>query len=303
MNPDAIIESVPNFSEGSDTAVLNRLRDAALAAPGVILADIHRDADHNRSVFTLLGKPEPLLTCLLNLVSVAAETIDLNHHHGVHPRIGATDVIPLIPLRDASYDDCIALADHLAALIPQRLPIPTYRYALASRRPDRTTLAQLRKYGYEGLRDRIQTDPYYEPDFGPKRLTSAGATAVGARPILIAYNVNLTSDNLTAAKAIAKQVRASSGGLPAVQALGLMVDGRAQVSTNLLDYRVTPLPTLYRAVESAARELGETVAEAELVGCLPKVALCGDDPETVGLPNLAPERFLETHLARFGSHA
>lgn len=288
-----LIEAVPNFSDGRNPETIEALRNAVRLTPSVRLVNVHQDADHNRSVFTLIGEGEPLRECALNLVGVAAERIDLETQRGVHPRIGATDVVPFVPLRNASMDDCVRLAREAARQISERYPIPTYLYALASIRPDRTKLSELRRGNYEGLKTAIENDPYFEPDFGPKRLASAGATAVGARPILIAYNVFLVSNRVDHAKEIAKKIRESSGGLPGVQALGLPVGGRAQVSTNLLDYRKTPLNTLFAAVRTEAEKLGESVERAELIGCLPAAALEGVTPEEIGLFDWDESRLLD----------
>lgn len=294
--PGIMIESVPNFSEGRNDATLALLEAEVAETPSVRCIDIHRDADHNRSVFTLLGEPEPIRRCILNLVRVAAERINLETQRGVHPRIGAADVIPFIPLRNASIDDCVRIAKETAREIAENLNIPTYLYALASERPDRTKLSQLRKGGYELLRENIQTDPYFKPDYGPTQLGSAGAAAVGARPILIAYNLFLESSDVSIAKTIARRIRESSGGLPGIQALGLFVNQRAQVSMNLTDYQRTGLKTVYDAVQAQAQSMGTRIERGELIGCLPADALRGTTPDAVGLHDFRAEKILETHL-------
>lgn len=295
-NPKTIIESVPNFSEGRNEETLSLLEAEVAKTLTVRCIDINRDADHNRSVFTLLGEPEPIQQCVLNLVRVAAERINLETQRGVHPRIGAADVIPFIPLRNASMDDCVRIAKETACLIAEKFNIPTYLYARAAERTDRTKLSQLRKGGYEHLRANIQFDPYFAPDFGPPQLGPSGASAVGARPILIAYNLFLASEDVTIAKSIARRIRESSGGLPGVQALGFLVDGRAQVSMNLTDYQRTSLKTVYRAVEEAAASMGTGIERGELIGCAPLEAFRGTTPDAVGLHDFRPEKILETHL-------
>ena len=291
----ALFESVPNFSEGRNSETINALRRAVEKTPSVRLIDVHSDADHNRSVFTLIGEAEPLRECILNLVAAANEKIDLNTQRGVHPRVGAVDVVPFIPLRNATMTDAIRLAESTAEAISARFNIPTYLYANAARRPDRTKLSQLRKGNYEKLRGAIRDDPYFEPDFGPRELTAAGATAVGARDFLIAYNVYLNSADVAVAKAVAKKIRESSGGLPALQAVGLSVGGQAQVSTNILDYRATPLKTVFDTVKAEAGRFGTSVARAELVGCLPAAALAGTTPADIGLAEPIGDKILDRY--------
>jgi glutamate formiminotransferase len=272
-----LIESVPNVSEGRRLEVVDRLAAALESVAGVYLLDRTSDASHNRSVFTLAGEHEPVLVALDRLVAEAIPLIDLNVHQGEHPRIGAVDVVPIVPLGEATMDDCVELANRFAEGVAQRYDIPVFLYANAARRSDRVRLADVRRGQYEGLRDEIGSRGR-EPDFGPSRThPTFGAIAVSARPFLIAYNINLDSDDLELAKRIARRVRESSGGLPKVQASGFWIAelGRAQVSMNLLDFGVTPMWLVWDSVRELAAEDGVEVAESELIGLAPLAALLG----------------------------
>jgi glutamate formiminotransferase / 5-formyltetrahydrofolate cyclo-ligase len=272
-----LIESVPNVSEGRRLEVVDLLAAALDSVDGVYLLDRTSDASHNRSVFTLAGEHEPVLAALERLVAEAIPLIDLNAHQGEHPRIGAVDVVPIVPLGDTSMDDCIELATGFAAGIAERYDIPVFLYANAARRSDRVRLADVRRGQYEGLREEIGSHGR-EPDYGPARThPTFGALAVAARPFLIAYNINLDSDDLELAKRIARRVRESSGGLPKVQASGFWIEelGRAQVSMNLLDFAVTPMWLVWDTVRELAAEDGVELAESELIGLAPLTALLG----------------------------
>ena len=272
-----LIESVPNVSEGRRLEVVDRLAAALDAVDGVYLLDRTSDASHNRSVFTLAGEHEPVLTALDRLVAEAIQLIDLNAHQGEHPRIGAVDVVPIVPLGSTTMDDCIELANGFATGIAERHDIPVFLYANAAHRSDRVRLADVRRGQYEGLRDEIGSQGR-EPDYGPARThPTFGALAVSARPFLIAYNINLDSDDLELAKRIARRVRESSGGLPKVQASGFWIEelGRAQVSMNLLDFAVTSMSLVWDTVRELAAEDGVELAESELIGLAPLAALLG----------------------------
>ena len=265
------------MSEGRRLEVVDRLAAALQSVDGVYLLDRTSDASHNRSVFTLAGEHEPVLVALDRLVAEAIPLIDLNAHQGEHPRIGAVDVVPIVPLGDATMDDCVELANRFAEGVAQRYDIPVFLYANAARRADRVRLADVRRGQYEGLRDEIGSRGR-EPDFGPARThPTFGAIAVSARPFLIAYNINLDSDDLELAKRIARRVRESSGGLPKVQASGFWIAelGRAQVSMNLLDFGVTPMWLVWDTVRELAAEDGVELAESELIGLAPLAALLG----------------------------
>ncbi len=275
-----LVESVPNFSEGRRLEVVDRIADAVVATPGVHLLDRTSDASHNRSVLTLAGEGPPVSEALERAVAVAIHEIDMDQHWGEHPRIGAVDVVPFVPLADTPMEACVAFARSFGRRIAARFDIPVYLYASAARGPDRVRLADVRRGQYEGLKEEI-SQPGREPDFGPPRMhPSAGAVAVGARPFLIAYNINLDSEDLELARRIARRVRESGGGLPRVQANGFRVEepargnpARAQVSMNLLDFRVTPMRQVWEAVAELAREDGVDVAESELIGLAPLASL------------------------------
>jgi len=269
-----LVESVPNYSEGRRPEVVDRLAAAVAGTPGVHLLDRTSDASHNRSVLTLAGEAEAVTRALEATIEVAIRDIDMEQHTGEHPRIGAVDVIPFVPLGDATIDDAIGLARSFGQRVAERFEIPVYLYARAAVRPDRVRLADVRRGGYEGLRDEIGQNGR-EPDFGPARThPRAGAVAVGARPFLIAWNINLESADVELAKRIARRVRESGGGLPAVQANGFMIEelGCAQVSMNLLDFTTTPMWRVWEEVRAVAAEDGITLRESELIGLAPLAA-------------------------------
>jgi glutamate formiminotransferase len=270
-----LVESVPNYSEGRRIDVVDRLAAAVRATPGAFLLDRTSDASHNRSVLTLAGESEAVVSALEATVVTAIEAIDMEAHTGEHPRIGAIDVVPFVPLGSTTLDDCVALARSFGRQVAERFGIPVYLYARAATRPDRVRLADVRRGGYEGLRDEIAGESDRAPDFGPRRThPRAGAMAVGARPFLIAWNINLESTDLELAKRIARTVRESGGGLPAVQANGFMIDELrcAQVSMNLLDFVTTPMWRAWEAVEQLARQAAVGLRESELIGLAPLAA-------------------------------
>jgi glutamate formiminotransferase len=271
-----LVESVPNVSEGRRPEVVDAIAAAIEGRPGVHLLDRTSDASHNRSVLTLAGEATAVSDALETMVAVAIDAIDMEHQEGEHPRIGAVDVVPFVPLGDTTMDDCVGLARAFGARVATRFDLPVYLYARAATRPGREKLADVRRGQYEGLREAILTDPDRRPDFGPARLhPRAGAMAVGARPFLIAWNINLASTDLDLAKRIARTVRESGGGLPRVQANGFRLDDPdcAQVSMNLLDFSVTPLWRAWEAVAALAAEAGVEPFESELIGLAPLAAL------------------------------
>ncbi len=271
-----IIECVPNFSEGRRKEVVDAIAAAAAGVAGVALLDQEMDADHNRSVLTLAGEPEAVLEAAFRAAREAARLIDLNRHAGAHPRMGATDVVPFVPLSGATLADCVALAERLAERMARELSIPVYLYGEAARRPERRDLPNVRKGEFEGLRTAIAEDPARAPDFGPRAVhPTAGATAVGARDFLIAFNVNLESKDLELAKKIAGTLREAAGGLPGVRAKGFLVDGgeTAQVSMNLVDFRRTSPGRATLAVSEMAARQGVRVKDTEIVGLVPREAL------------------------------
>lgn len=289
-----LVECVPNFSEGRRSDVVDQLAAAVAATPEVYLLDRTSDVDHNRSVLTFAGPPEPVMAAMEAAVAVALRRIDMTAHEGQHPRIGAVDVVPFVPLGDSTIEECIELARRFGQRIAERFDLPVYLYARAATRPDRVVLADLRRPQFEGLRELIAQHGR-EPDFGPPLLhPTAGAVAVGARPFLIAYNINLASPDVDLAKRIARRVRESSGGLPRVQALGLPLEelGCAQVSMNLLDFSVSSLWLVWETVRALAADEGVELRESELIGLAPLAAL-RDVADHIGAP---ADRSIEARL-------
>ena len=294
--PAPLVECVPNFSEGRDRATLDALEQALTGVPGVQLLDVQADATHHRSVFTFVAPPDAAVEAAFQAMRVAAQRIDLTQHRGAHPRMGATDVVPFVPVRDTTMDDCVRLARRLGERVAAELQIPIYLYARAATRPDRERLPDIRKGEFEGLQHRIGTDPAAAPDFGPRRLhPTAGATAIGARPFLVAFNIYLDTSDVAIAKEIARRIRSSGGGLPAVQASGFEVEGKAQVSMNLLDIDVTPPATVVAAVEAAAAERGARVLRSEIVGLIPERAVLAAGAAALRSPD-APAHLLEAKI-------
>jgi glutamate formiminotransferase/formiminotetrahydrofolate cyclodeaminase len=271
----SLVECVPNFSEGRRPEIVEAIRAAIAGVDSVVVLDVSMDASHNRSVITFVAPKERAVDAALAGMRVAAHAIDLTQHSGAHPRIGATDVVPFVPLEGATMDDCIALAHALGARVAKELGIPVYLYERAATRIERVNLADVRRGEFEGLRAEIQSNPERRPDYGAASVhPTAGATAIGARPFLVAYNVYLgPATNLAVAKEVAKLVRASSGGLTGVKALGLEVDGQAQVSMNLVDLEKTALHEAFDAVQTGAAARGVAVTWSEIVGLVPGHAL------------------------------
>jgi glutamate formiminotransferase len=274
--PDRLVECVPNFSEGRDPAVVAAIARAAAGVPGILILDLQRDTDHNRSVLTFAGPPEAVAEAAVTAAGVAARYIDLNKHAGVHPRIGAADVIPFIPLRGITLEECAALARAAGEQHWKQNCIPVYFYDAAALRSDRTRLEQIRKGGFRLLRTAALADPYRRPDVGgPALHPTAGASVFGARKFLVAYNVNLQTSDVALARSIAKKIRASSGGFPCVKALGVFLESRnlAQVTTSLTDFEVTPVHAVFNAIRDAAARAGVEVQGSELIGLIPRRAL------------------------------
>jgi glutamate formiminotransferase / formiminotetrahydrofolate cyclodeaminase len=296
-------ESVPNFSEGKDADKVEAIAAAARTVSGVRLLDVERNADHNRSVISLVGEGEPLLEAVFRMMAVAVATIDLRTHVGEHPRMGAVDVVPFIPLGDSTIQDAVALSERLAERVARELSVPVYLYAASARVPERSDLAVVRRGQFEGIRDSIASDPARRPDFGEPRVhPSAGAVAIGARPVLIAYNIYLGTPDVSIAKKIAKVVRARDGGLPEVKALGFEIKERnqAQVSMNLTDYHTTPIPRVVEAVRAEAARLGVATVESEIVGLVPDDALLDAAESYLQLTHFDRRQILERRLAEGG---
>ncbi|MBI4906748.1 MAG: glutamate formimidoyltransferase [Acidobacteria bacterium] len=293
-----IIECVPNFSEGRDPRVIAEIVESVRSVPGAALLASESDPDHHRSVLTIAGEPEPVVEAAFRAAATAALHVDLNHHRGVHPRIGATDVIPLVPVANITMEECAALAHRLGRRIWKELSIPVYFYEAAAMRPERRRLEVVRKGGFEALRD-AAADAARQPDVGgPQPHPTAGATAIGARKFLLAFNINLATADVEIARAIAKSIRTSSGGLPHVKAMGVLLASRglAQVSMNLTDHEVTPLHTVYELVARQAAAHGVSIAGSEIIGLMPGAALAQAAAHFLKCENYRRESILESRL-------
>lgn len=294
-----LVECVPNFSEGRRPDIVKQITDAIASTDGVAMLDISSDASHNRTVVTFVATLESAVEAAFRGIGKARDLLDLTTHTGEHPRIGATDVCPFIPLGDTTMDECVALAKSLGARVGTELGIPVFLYERAAARPDRTNLADVRRGEFEKARDEIGVNPDRVPDFGPNHVhATAGATVIGARPFLVAYNVYLgPASNLAVAKEVAKKVRFSSGGLPCVKGLGLEVDGQAQVSMNLTDTDTTPIWRAFEAVKSEAAARGVEVTWSEIVGLVPERAVLETAAHGVMLRGFTKAMVLEQKVA------
>jgi glutamate formiminotransferase len=293
----SLVECIPNISEGRRPEVI-RACAAAIAGAGALLLNQSSDVDHNRSVFTFAGREPQVRAALHALVDVAVRAIDMRGHAGVHPRMGAVDVVPFVPLGDTSLAECARIAREVGAELAARHHLPIFLYEAAASAPHRRALEHVRRGQFEGLRAKLR-EPGWQPDFGPSEPhPSAGATIVGARPALIAFNVNLATDRLDVARAVAAAVRQSSGGLPSVKALGLPLAARGmvQVSMNLTNFRETSIDRAFEAVREAAAGHGVAVAESELIGLVPAEALAAAGAAAVRLPGFRAEMLLEIRL-------
>jgi glutamate formiminotransferase len=285
----ALVECVPNFSEGRRTDIIEAIT-TAISSAEIHLLDRSSDPDHNRTVVTFAGEPEAVYEAAYRGIETASRLIDLRQHQGVHPRIGAADVVPL---RDISLSECAVLARRLGQRVADRLELPVYLYEEAALQPERKNLAYVRRDPYELLITTIQTQPDRKPDFGPMRLSSAGAVAIGARAPLIAFNVYLNTAKVEIAREIARTVRASGGGLPYLKAIGVSVKGQAQVSMNVIDFRQTSLPTILETVRAEAARHGASITHTELVGLIPQSALFDAALAYLQLPPATREQILE----------
>jgi glutamate formiminotransferase/formiminotetrahydrofolate cyclodeaminase len=292
-----LVECVPNFSEGRDKAKVDAIVDA-MKVDGVYLLDREMDADHNRSVVTLVGKREPIQEAAIRGVGKAAELIDLNHHQGAHPRMGAADVVPFIPIDGVTIEDCVTMARHVGEQIWKRHQIPVYLYEAAATSPERQNLENIRRGQFEGIRAEIASNPARKPDFGEARVhPTAGATVVGARKFLIAYNIFLNTPDVDIAKKVAKAVRFSSGGLRFVKGAGFLVRGQAQVSMNLTDFEQTPIQRVFELVKKEAARYGVAPLSSEIVGLIPKKALESAAEWFLQIENFDSSLILENRLA------
>jgi glutamate formiminotransferase len=302
----SLIECVPNFSEGRRPEVLEEIVHAIGQIDGITLLDHSRDETHNRSVVTFAGSAEPVVRAATAAVGRAIQLIDMEKHEGAHPRIGAVDVIPFVPLGATRLEECVDLARRFGEQIAKLFELPVYLYGEAALRPDRRRLADVRRGQYEGLKAEIGLKPEREPDFGPARLhPRAGAVAVGARKPLIAFNVNLATDDVDVAKRIAHTIRESSGGLPAVQAMGVLLENPgerryAQVSMNLVDWERTGISKVVREIRRLAAQAGTDIDHCELIGLAPTGALLEVAADALGLRGFSPDQGLELRLTRGG---
>jgi glutamate formiminotransferase / formiminotetrahydrofolate cyclodeaminase len=295
--PNTLVECVPNFSEGRDKAKVDAIVEA-MKIPGVYLLDREMDADHNRCVITLVGEREAIQEAAVRGVGKAAEVIDLTQHQGAHPRMGAADVVPFIPIEGVTIEDCVAMAKHVGAEIWKRYEVPVYLYEAAASSPERQNLESIRRGQFEGIRAEIATNPARRPDFGEPRVhPTAGATVVGARKALIAYNVFLNTTDVDIAKKIAKAIRFSSGGMRFVKGAGFLVRGMAQVSMNLTDFEQTPIHRVFELVKREAARYGVMPVSSEIVGLIPKAALEQAAEWFLQVENFDSSLILESRLA------
>ncbi len=296
--PAPLLECVPNVSEGRDRRVLDGLVAAVTGVRGTRLANLHADPDHHRSVLTFLGPPEAVEAAALTLARAVLDAVDMRRHRGIHPRLGALDVLPFVPLRDLAMSEAVAVAHAVGEALARAHDLPVYFYGAAALTAGRRSLPAIRAGEYESLPRKL-ADPAWKPDCGPARFEPRwGATIVGARELLVAFNVWLDSSDLEAARAIARAVRESSGGLPRLQAMGVALasQGVAQLSMNLLDHRVTSLPRAFDAVQAEAARRGIGIRRGELVGLAPRAAFAGRSPESVGLAGFSEAGYLDTYL-------
>ena len=292
-----IVECIANFSEARRPEVVEQIIQAIASQPSVSVLDRHSDMDHNRTVITFVGPPENLEEAAYRAIARAAELIDLDQHSGEHPRIGATDVVPFVPISDVSMETCVQMARRLGSRVGEELGIPVYLYEEAATSPERQNLENIRRGEYEALKEEIGVKPERAPDFGPLHLGPAGATVIGARHPLIAFNVYLTTEDISIAKKIATAIRHSSGGLRYVKALGLLVDGRAQVSMNLTNFRKTPVARVVEMIRRETGRYGVGIHHSELVGLIPQEALVDASLWYLQLDQFEPDQILERRLA------
>jgi glutamate formiminotransferase len=296
-----IVECVPNFSEGRDVSKVDAIVAAIRSVRGVAVLDRQMDADHNRSVVTFAAPAEFVAEAAVRGIEQAVALIDLNRHAGVHPRIGAADVVPFVPVAGVTLADCVGIAECAAAELWRRARVPVYLYEAAARRPDRVRLENIRRGQFEGLRDEVRTNPDRLPDIGEAALhPSAGATVMGARKFLIAYNINLNTPDVAIAKQIARAIRTSSGGLPCVKAMGVLLASRnqAQVSMNLTDFETTPMHVVFEAVRREAERHGVTIAASAIIGLVPSQALAMAAEHYLQIENFRSGMILENRLSQ-----
>ncbi|MBL8232461.1 MAG: glutamate formimidoyltransferase [Bryobacterales bacterium] len=295
-----LIECVPNFSEGRDRTVIEAIVSAASSVAGAAVLAYECDADHHRSVVAIAGSPDAVEEAAFRAVAEAVRRIDLNQHAGVHPRIGAADVVPFVPVEGVAMEDCVAIAHRFGERVWRDLRVPVYFYEQAARHPDRRRLENVRRGRFEGLRDEVRRNTDRRPDIGePELHPTAGAVAIGARKYLLAFNINLATADVSIADRIARRIRQSSGGLPHVKAMGVLLESRglAQVSMNLTDFEVTPLHAVFEAVRREAAALGVEIAGSEIIGLMPAAALAMSAAHFLQCENYSVNALLERRIA------
>lgn len=291
-----IVECVANYSDARRPEVIEAIIQAIKGVPKVVVLDRHSDNDHNRTVITFAGPPEEIAEAAFRSIAKAAELIDLDEHRGEHPRIGASDVVPFVPISGVTMQDCVEIARKVGQRVGDELGIPVYLYEEAATRPERKNLENVRRGQYEALKAEMGVKPERDPDFGPKRVGKAGATVIGARQFLIAYNVYLTTDDVSIAKKVAKAIRQSSGGLRYLKALGMLVEGRAQVSMNMTNFHETPVPRIVEMIRREAARYGVNIHHSELVGLIPEEALVDTAVWYLQLDQFEKDQVVETRL-------
>ncbi len=291
-----LVECIPNFSEARRPEVVDQIRQAICGVPGVTVLDQHSDLDHNRTVITYIGSPEAVEEAAFQGIAKAAQLIDMDVHRGEHPRIGATDVVPFVPISEISMPECVEMARRLGKRVGHELNIPVYLYEEAATRPERQNLENIRRGEYERLKVEINANPERSPDFGPAELGKAGATVIGARQPLVAYNVYLTTDEVEIAQNIARAIRNSSGGMRFVKAMGVLVEGRAQVSMNLTNFRQSPIGRVVELIRREARRYGVGIHHSELVGLIPQEAMLDAATWYLQMDGFKDEQVLENRL-------
>ncbi|MCX8025017.1 MAG: glutamate formimidoyltransferase [Thermanaerothrix sp.] len=292
-----LVECIPNFSEARRPEVVEAIIQAINSVPNVYILDRHSDFDHNRTVITFVGPPQSVEEAAFRAIACAAELIDLNQHTGAHPRIGATDVVPFVPIQDITMQECVEMARRLGKRVGEELQIPVYLYEEAATRPERVNLENIRRGQYEALKEEIATNPEREPDFGPRQVGPAGATVIGARQPLIAFNVYLNTSDTSIAQKIARAIRFSNGGLRYVKAMGVLVEGKAQVSMNLTNFRQTPVFRVMELIRRECERYGVTVHHSEVVGLIPQEALNDSAIWYLQLDGFEPSQILENRLS------
>jgi glutamate formiminotransferase/formiminotetrahydrofolate cyclodeaminase len=291
-----LVECIPNFSEARRPEVVEDIVQVIAAVPGIHVLDRHSDMDHNRTVVTFVGPPESVEEAAYQSIARSSQLINLDEHTGEHPRIGATDVVPFVPIRDISMVECVELARRLGKRVGESLQIPVYLYEEAAATPERHNLENIRRGQYEALKEEMGKQPERKPDFGPEKVGTAGATVIGARQPLIAFNVYLTTDDVSIAQKIAKAMRQSSGGWRFIKGMGVLVEGRAQVSMNMTNYRQTPISRVVESIRREAQRYGVSIHHTELVGLIPQEALTDASIWYLQLDGFKPEQVLETRM-------